>query len=222
LKNALNKIKGNLDLFIETGVLDTVSAKNILEKIDTESGLNKGVKDVDLIIEAVTENINLKKKLYNELDQIVSKDVIFASNTSSLSILDLASFTNRKDKVIGMHWFTPPTLTPLIEVIKTPFTAEDTIKSVVSLSKELGKVPVVCKDSPGFIVNRVIQAMGLEALSILEEGLVDTPEELDLAIRFSFGLRLPFTGPARIVDLGGADVWLAVSRNLYEKLGHSF
>jgi 3-hydroxybutyryl-CoA dehydrogenase len=220
LQQARGKIKSNLDLFVEMNVADQQSAEQTLSKIHTTLDLQQATSEADLVIEAIPEDLQLKKKMFARLDKICPKEAILSSNTSSLSITELASATNRADKVVGLHWFTPPYVLPPVEVVKTACTSKTTINEAKRFVHNVKKVPIICKDSPGFVINRILQAMVIEALSILDEGLVESVEEIDSAVRLSFGVRLPFTGPGQIVDLGGADIWLATAQNLYRKLGH--
>ncbi|MHC1566634.1 MAG: 3-hydroxyacyl-CoA dehydrogenase family protein [Candidatus Syntropharchaeia archaeon] len=186
-----------------------------LSRIKGTTELND-MKDVDLVIEAAPENMDLKKELFRELDEICGDDTIFASNTSTLSISEMASVTKRPDKFIGMHWFNPPPLMRLIEVVVGEETSEETKNVIVELSKKFGKTPVIARDSPGFIVNRINQPWYNEGFSMIDEG-VTTPEELDKAYR-AFGFRM---GPCEQRDLVGHDVGTVVSEILYRELGDS-
>lgn len=219
LERAVEGIKSNLNVMRSLGVIN-VSDAEVLSRISLETDLEKACTKARLVIEAIVENLKAKHDLFYEMDKWLPEDCIVTSNTSSLSITAMARSMGRTEKFVGMHWFTPPHLIPVVEVVKTEWVAPEAVRFVVDFVKSVKKYPVVCKDSPGFIVNRVLQAMGLEAFSILEEGLVEDQEQLDRAISLTFGIRMPFYGPCRLADFGGLDIWLATARNLFEQLKH--
>ena len=173
------------------------------------------VKDADLIIEASTEDMEAKKALFRELDELTKPECIIASNTSSLSITDIAMSTSKPDKVIGMHFFNPVPAMKLVEVINGLLTSEETNKIVTDLSSELGKTPVQIKEAPGFVVNRILIPMINEAITILNEG-VATAEDIDTAMKL--GCNHPM-GPLALGDLIGLDVCLAIMNVLYSEFG---
>lgn len=173
--------------------------------------------DCDLIIEAATENMALKKKIFQELDQNVASKTILATNTSSLSITEIAAATNRPDRVIGMHFFNPVPIMKLVEVIKGIATSEETMNQVLSVSEKLGKTPVKVEEAPGFVVNRILIPMINEAIGILSEG-VASAEDIDQAMML--GANHPI-GPLALADLIGNDVNLAIMEVLYEEFGDS-
>jgi len=173
------------------------------------------VKDADLIIEASTEDMEAKKALFRELDELTKPECIIASNTSSLSITDIAMSTSKPDKVIGMHFFNPVPAMKLVEVINGLLTSEETNKIVTDLSSELGKTPVQIKEAPGFVVNRILIPMINEAITILNEG-VATAEDIDTAMKL--GCNHPM-GPLALGDLIGLDVCLAIMNVLYNEFG---
>lgn len=219
LERAVEGIKGNLRVMRSHGVV-SVSDEEVLSRISLETDLEKACAGAQLVIEAIVEDLKAKQELFCEIDKWLPEDCIVTSNTSSLSITAMAEAMGRLEKFLGMHWFTPPHLIPVVEVVKTQWVSPDAVKFVVDFAKSVKKYPVVCKDSPGFIVNRVLLSMGLEAFSILEEGLVEDPEQLDRAISLTFGIRMPFYGPCRLADFGGVDIWLATATNLFEQLKH--
>ena len=175
------------------------------------------IKDVDMVIEASTEDKEAKKALLKEVDELTRPDCIIASNTSSLSITEIAMATSKPDKVVGMHFFNPVPAMKLVEVINGLLTSEETNKVVTELSKELGKVPVQVKEAPGFVVNRVLIPMINEAISILNEGIA-TAEDIDTAMKL--GCNHPM-GPLALGDLIGLDVCLAIMEVLYTEFGDS-
>ena len=173
------------------------------------------VKDADLIIEAATEDMEAKKALFAELDALCGPDTILATNTSSLSITEIASATNRPDKVIGMHFFNPVPAMKLVEIIKGLSTSEETKAKIVELSVALGKTPVEVEEAPGFVVNRILIPMINEAIGILADG-VATAEDIDTAMKL--GANHPM-GPLALGDLIGLDVVLAIMDVLYKEYG---
>lgn len=221
LRTAYARISSNLETFVETGILTSEDVKKILSRIVFVENIGDAAKDVDFVIEAVTENMNIKKEVFKELDKVCPSHTILASNTSSFSITEIASATNRKDKVVGMHWWNPPHLMPLVEIVKGQYTSKETIMTTKELAKKLGKVPVVCKDTPGFLGVRLQAALIMEAILMLEEGLA-TAEDIDTAVKMTLGLRLPILGPLEIVDLGGMDTFLYAYTYLYKTLGEKF
>ena len=173
------------------------------------------IKDVDLVIEASTEDMDAKKALLKEVDELVKPECIIASNTSSLSITEIAMATGKPDKVIGMHFFYPVPAMKLVEVINGLLTSEETNKAVTDLSTELGKTPVQIKEAPGFVVNRILIPMINEAITILNEG-VASAEDIDTAMKL--GCNHPM-GPLALGDLIGLDVCLAIMEVLYTQFG---
>lgn len=201
--------------------LDRLVKKEKITKEDKEATLNKveittkyeDLKDCDLIIEAIAEDMDLKKETFKKLDEIVKEEAILATNTSSLSITEIASATNRPDKVIGMHFFNPVPVMKLVEVIKGIGTSEETKDIIMELSKDLGKTPVEVEEAPGFVVNRILIPMINEAVGILGDG-VAAAEDIDEAMKL--GANHPM-GPLALADLIGLDVCLAIMDVLYEE-----
>ena len=181
------------------------------------SGEMEDIKDCDLIIEAATENPVVKKAIFKELCENVQESCILASNTSSLSITDIAASTMRPDKVIGMHFFNPVPMMKLVEVIKGELTSEETKNTIVELSKEIGKTPVEVEEAPGFVVNRILIPMINEAVGIYAEGIASA-EDIDSAMKL--GANHPM-GPLALGDLIGLDVVLSIMDVLYTEFGDS-
>ncbi|HBK53145.1 MAG TPA: 3-hydroxybutyryl-CoA dehydrogenase [Syntrophomonas wolfei] len=173
------------------------------------------LKDVDFVIEAVFENMEVKKDIYTKLDALLAPEVIIATNTSSLSITEIAAITKRADKVVGMHFFNPANVMKLVEVIPALQTSEETVQTVIDLSVEIGKKPVKVKEGPGFVVNRILVPAINEGCAILYEGLA-TAEDIDTAMKFGAGWPM---GPLTLCDLVGADISLAVMNTLYNETG---
>jgi 3-hydroxybutyryl-CoA dehydrogenase len=221
LQQALDEIKSNLQVLVEKDVITRKEVDKALSGIRCETSLAEAVRDADFVIEAVTEDLNLKKNLFKELDALCPKHTILATNTSSFSITEIASATTRQDKVVGTHWWNPPYLMPLVEIVQGKRTSDETVSTTKDFIAKLGKVPVICKDSPGFLGVRLQAALVIEAVSMLEEGLA-TAEDIDTAVKMTLGLRLPILGPLETVDLGGMDTFLYAYDYLYKMLGEKF
>jgi len=195
----------------------TADAKDAaIRKIRTTTDLSD-LADCDLVIEAATENMDLKLDLFEEIDKVSGPETIIASNTSSLSLTKLASVSNRPDKVIGMHFFNPVPMMALVEIIRALQTSDDTFTRVDELTRELGKTPVSVKDSPGFVVNRMLVPMINEAVFILYEGIASA-DEIDAAMKLGAGHPM---GPLALADMIGIDVCLYVMNILLEEFGDS-
>ena len=213
-QKALAKITKSLSKLVEKGKM-TEEAKNaVLANITTTTDY-KALADSDLIIEAAVETMELKKELFKELDEMCKPEAVLASNTSSLSITEIAACTNRPDKVIGMHFFNPATVMKLVEIIKGQKTSDEVTNSITELAKSIGKVPVLVNEAPGFVVNRILIPMVNEGIGILADG-VATKEEIDEAMKL--GANHPM-GPLALGDLIGLDVCLAIMEVLHEEFG---
>jgi 3-hydroxybutyryl-CoA dehydrogenase len=212
LKNALSRIKEELRKGVEKGRLGPAEATEALAQIHPRREL-KDLGDVDLVIEAAVENIQVKKELFRKLDQVVGPHAILASNTSSFSINVISSPTKTPESVVGMHFFNPAPLMKLVEVVRGKQTSDATVATVCEVATRMKKTPVVCSDTPGFIVNRVARPFYGEALRILGEGLVPV-EEIDRIVRLAGGFRM---GPFELMDLIGIDVNYAVTSSVYEQ-----
>jgi len=187
-----------------------------LDNISLTTDMND-LKNADLVVEAATENFEIKKKIFTDLDSICNSDTILATNTSSISITKVASVTNRPEKVIGMHFMNPVPVMKLVEIIRGYSTDDHTTEMVVELTKSLGKIPVECNDYPGFVANRILMPMINEAVFTLMEG-VATVEAIDSIMKL--GMAHPM-GPLTLADLIGLDVCLAIMEVLHLELGDS-
>jgi 3-hydroxybutyryl-CoA dehydrogenase len=187
-----------------------------LSNISIYTDLKSGVASKELIVEAATENIDLKLKIFRELDEITNPDTILASNTSSISITKIASVTKRPDKVIGMHFMNPVPVMKLVEIINGYNTSKEVTDIIFNKSKELGKVPVIVNDYPGFVANRILMPMINEAIITLFEGVAGV-EEIDTVMKL--GMAHPM-GPLQLADFIGLDVCLSILNVLYEGLGN--
>ena len=216
LDNAMAMIKKSLGKMVEKAKITQPVMDTTLSKIKTGMDLTL-VKDCQLVVEAILEKINLKKELFAKLDNITANDAILASNTSTISITEIAAATKRADKVIGMHFMNPVPLMQLVEVVKGLATSKEVTDTVVELSKKLGKTPVVVNDSPGFVSNRVLLPMINEAIFALETGVGDK-EAIDTVMKL--GMNHPM-GPLALADLIGLDICLDILNVLYRDLGDS-
>ena len=216
LDKAIGTIGKNLDRQVAKEAI-TVDEKNLtLAQITTHTSLTSGVVGVDLVVEAATENIDLKLKIFAELDRICAPEVILASNTSSISITKIASVTNRPDKVIGMHFMNPVPVMKLVEIIRGYSTSDEVTELIMDTSRKLNKVPVEVNDYPGFVANRILMPMINEAIYTLYEGVAGV-EEIDTVMKL--GMAHPM-GPLQLADFIGLDVCLAILRVLHDGFGN--
>ncbi len=214
VEKGMNGIEKFLTKSVQKGKVTEDQKKEILGRIKGTTNL-EDLKDVDYVIEAVIENLDLKKEVFKALDGMCRPEVVLTSNTSSMSITEIAEATNRPDKVAGMHFFNPAPIMKLVEIIHGYKTSDETIKVVFEVTEKMGKVPVeVKKDSPGFIVNRIMIPHMLEAIKIVEEGIA-TPEDVDKAVKL--GLNYPM-GPFELMDLTGIDIAYHVTEYFFKEL----
>lgn len=214
LMRGMNYITRNLERSVAKERLTVDEKSKILGRIICRTSLD-AAKDVDLVIEAINEDINMKKQIFYQLDEICNEDAILASNTSSLSLTEIASVTTRPDKIIGMHFFNPVPVMKLVEVIKGLTTSDETKNFIMNLAKQIGKEPVEVNEEPGFVVNRILIPMINEAIGILADG-VATVEDIDNAMKL--GANHPI-GPLALADLIGNDVNLAIMETLHKEFG---
>jgi len=211
LEKATSSIEKNLQLLVEKEKLLTSARDAARHRIQFTSALQDCI--ADIFIEAIAEKPELKIELFNQLSVLNKADCIYATNTSSLSINNIASQTKNPDRVIGMHFFNPPTILKLVEVVNSDFTSKHTTETIIDLAHKMEKIPVVCKDSPGFIVNRVARPYYIEALRLMEENLSDFTSTDSLLEATGFKM-----GPFKLMDLIGNDINYAVSCSVYEQL----
>ena len=217
VQGGLNIIKKNYERAIGKGKMTKEQAGGFFSKIKGVVELASAVQGADVVVEAVIENMDLKKQVYKELEQLCGKETIFASNTSGLSITEIASATQRPGKVIGMHFFNPVPVMKLVEIIKGQSTSEETFKVIKALAEKLGKTPIAVNEAPGFAVNRILVPMINEAIFVLQEGIASA-EDIDKGMML--GANHPI-GPLALADLVGLDTLLMVQENLYKELGDS-
>jgi len=216
LVQALEKIELNIGVLVEENVLSSEEAEITLMRIKTTTDILKATEKADLVIETVPELIESKKEIFEKLDRLCPKHTILATNTTGFKISEIAQFTNRPANVVGTHFWNPPSIIPLVEVVKGPATSDETVKVTKEFVEKIGKVPVICKDK---CIGPILQsAFNDEAMRILEEGLA-TPQEIDMVVKLGFGLRLPIIGPLETADYGGLDTWLYTRENRYKQTG---
>lgn len=216
LDKAIATIGKNLDRIVAKGNLTEEGKQKTLANIKTFTFIEEGAKNADLVVEAATENLELKLNIFRELDKFCKPETILASNTSSISITKIASVTKRPQQVIGMHFMNPVPLMKLVEVIRGYSTTDVVTKTVFDLSKQLGKVPVEVNDYPGFVANRILMPMINEAIISLHEGVAGV-EEIDTVMKL--GMAHPM-GPLQLADFIGLDVCLSIMRVLHDGLGN--
>lgn len=216
VERGLGIIENNLKRSVEKGKITEEEKNKILERIKGTVDI-KEAKDADFVIEAAIENMEIKKQIFKELDNVCKEGTVLATNTSSLSITEIASSTKRPEKVIGMHFFNPVPVMKLVEVIKGMKTSEETFNTVKELAQKLGKTPVEVNEAPGFVVNRILIPMINEAIGVLADG-VASASDIDEAMKL--GANHPI-GPLALSDLIGNDVVLAIMEVLYQEFGDS-
>ena len=212
LEKAKASIEKNLQSLVEKSKITAKAKEETLNNLRFTNNLHDCLGDV--IIEAIIEKPETKIALFNQLAEINHSETVFASNTSSLSITQIARGVKNPERVIGMHFFNPATIMKLVEVVKTDLTNDQTTNTIIELAKQMNKTPVICKDSPGFIVNRVARPFYIESLRLIEEELIDFAK-ID-SLMESTGFKM---GPFKLMDLIGNDINYAVSCSVYEQLG---
>jgi len=216
LKRGMDIIKkGPFGLYkaVEKGKLRKEDADAALARIKTTTSLDEAVKDADLVVEAIFENLDLKRQLFKELDEKCPQHTVLASNTSTLSITALGGVTKRPDRVVGMHFFNPVPVMRLVEVVKGLATSDETVQLIKDLSVKLGKTPVVVKDVPGFIANRLALPYLAEAMRAYEQGIASA-EDIDTAMKLGYNMPM---GPLELLDLIGLDTTLDVLESIYRE-----
>ena len=216
LQRGMNTIEKNLDRMLKREKISEDDKQNTLDKITTFTSMNDGLVGVDLVVEAATENMDIKLKIFSQLDELCGENVILASNTSSISITKIASVTNRPDKVIGMHFMNPVPVMKLVEIIRGYATSNEVTGQIMQLSRDLKKSPVEVSDYPGFVANRILMPMINEAVYTLYEGVAGV-EEIDTVMML--GMAHPM-GPLHLADFIGLDVCLSILEVLNDGFGN--
>ncbi len=215
LKRSLGRIEKNLNSLWKKKEIEDI--RSVMERIKTFTNRDEAVKDADVVIEAIPEDLALKRRVFEEIDRICKPETIFTSNTSQLSITAIFSSTTRRDRCIGTHWFNPPTVMKLIEVIKGLDTSRETLDIILDLCKRFGKEPVVCEDAPGFI-SRVVAPYIIEAIKLYEAGFA-SKEDIDKTVKLGFNFPM---GPFELLDLVGLDTFLYTCQGLREAYGELY
>ncbi len=218
LHKALKRIRTNLDIFRDNGFVTEAEASAAMARVRTEPDLAKSVKNADIVIEAVKEDIEIKRTLFNKLDAICPPRTVLASNSSSLLISDFASGTKRQDRVLLVHWYNPPHIVPAVEIIRGIHTSDETARLMYDLLKKCRKLPIrINKEIPGYMLNRIQMAIMREVMYLWQAGVASI-EDIDLAVKGSLGFRYASIGPLLTSDLGGQDTFAAVCKYLFPLL----
>ena len=218
LDKAIESIEANLRVLLQGQANTEDEIKTIISMIKTTRNIDQAVAKAPIIIESVAEDLKVKQDLFRELDQMCPGDVILATNTSVISITAIASKAKKRDRIIGTHFWFPPYLIPLVEVVKGKDTSDETMETTYQFMKKAGKHPIKClKDVPGFVANRLQHALWREAISIVEKGIADAAT-VDEAIKQSFGIRIPVLGPIENADMVGLDLILAIHNTVLKDL----
>ena len=212
LEKGMTTIARNLDRFVSKEKISKADKTQALQNISTVTSLVEGVKNADLVVEAATENSVLKTKIFKALDEICAKNTILATNTSSISITQIASATNRPEKVIGMHFMNPVPIMKLVEIVRGYATSNEVMKTIIELSKKINKIPVEVNDYPGFVANRILMPMINESIETLYNNVAGV-EEIDTIMKL--GMAHPM-GPLQLADFIGLDVCLSILNVLYD------
>jgi len=212
LKKGMDTISRNLDRMVAKEKISETDKSETLGNITTFTNTEEGVKNAYLVVEAATENIDLKLKIFKQLDEVCSKNTILSTNTSSISITQIAAVTSRPDKVIGMHFMNPVPIMKLVEIIRGYSTSDEVTKTIMDLSKKLGKVPTEVNDYPGFVANRILMPMINESIETLYNGVAGV-EEIDTVMKL--GMAHPM-GPLQLADFIGLDVCLSILNVMYD------
>jgi 3-hydroxybutyryl-CoA dehydrogenase len=218
LNNAKAKIDKSLDGGIKRGKISADDKTAILGRITFETDFAKAVKESDLVVEAVSENLELKHQIFRQLYELTKPDAILASNTSQYSITEIASVVSDPSRVVGMHWFNPPVIMKLIEIVRALDTSDAVVEAIRSFAAKVGKEIVVCKDSTGFISTRVLLALRLECYRLLEEGIA-TKEDIDKTLKLAFGHPM---GQFELADFSGLDIEVPSCESLAKVFGDRF
>ncbi len=221
LGRAVEGIRRNLNLFVQEELITPADAAKAIARISTDADLPRAARDADLVVEATFENLESKREVLGRIGQLVPERTVLASNTSGLSCNAMAPSTGRPDRFVVAHFWNPPHLIPLVEVVRGDQTAESTIQTMVGALKSIGKAPVgVQKDVLGFVGNRLQYALFREALALIQDG-VCTAEDIDTVVKTSFGRRLTTAGPLETADINGTDLFYNISQYLFRDLDAS-
>ena len=221
LLRAIDHIRGNLGLMAQKGIVSAAEIEPAIQRIKTTTDLQEAVSQAQFVVEAVLEKLELKQQIFKDIDSFSPPDAILATNTSVISITQIAQKSKNRSRIVGTHFWNPPYLIPLVEVIRGDETAAEMVEKTYALLQRVGKHPVrVHKDVPGFVGNRLQHALWREAVSIVANGIADAAT-VDECIKFGFGLRLPQLGPMENIDMVGTDLTLAIHDYILKHLENS-
>ena len=219
--DAREVIRGNLALLVKNDVLTQEEADAALTRIDFVDTIEETADFADIVFEGIIENLAIKQDYFAKMDQIFPESVILATNTSAISVTEIAEKSEHKERIIGTHYWNPAYLMPLVEVIRTKYVSDEVVQETCNILKDAGKKPcVVKKDVPGFLANRMQHALFREALSIVENDIAD-PQDVDDAIRYGFGMRLGICPPIECMDMGGVDLTCSIHEYLFPHIENS-
>ena len=217
----IETMKANLQVLCDNDVLKEEEIPGIIANVTCTEDMEAAAKSADIIFECIVEDLATKQEYFKRLDEICSPDTILATNTSVISVTEIAAKAVHKERIIGTHYWKPAYIIPLVEVVKTEFVSEKTVYETFSLLKDAGKKPVIVqKDVPGFLANRMQHALFREAISIVENGIA-TPEDVDTAIKYGFGMRLGVMAPIEVIDSGGTDLTYSIHKYLFPHIENS-
>jgi len=218
LSNAMNQIREDLKTLADSGLISQDMIEETLSRLTTTTDFEKAVKNADFVTEAVLEDVEVKRKIFNNLDVLCPQHTILATNTSSLLMREFTSQCQRQDKILLTNWLNPPHIVPAVEIVRGKETSDETVDLTYALLKKVKKMPVkVLKEVPGFIHNRVQFAMIREVWSLWQQGIASL-EDIDTVVKGSFGFRLAAIGPLETCDLGGLDIWYHVADRLFKEI----
>lgn len=217
----LETMQGNLEILCQNGVMTEDEIPEILGRVRFTESLEEAANFADVIFECIVEKLEVKQDYFQKLDRLCSPSTILATNTSAISVTEIAEKSIHKERIVGTHFWNPAYLVPLVEVIKTRYVSEDIVKQMYAILEDAGKAPVIVqKDVPGFLANRMQHALFREAISIVERGIASA-EDVDKAIKFGFGMRLGVRGPMEVIDAGGTDLTYNIHSYLFPHIENS-
>ncbi len=212
VEKGIQKIHGSLGKAVEKGKMTAEDRDQVVSRLTGTSGLD-ALADCDIVVEAIVENLNEKRKTFTALDEVVKKEALFASNTSSLTITQIAMFTRRPDQFVGLHFFNPVPVMKLVEVVRTLLTSDEAYKTAFEFARSLGKEPIACRDNSGFVVNRLLVPYLLDAVRALEEG-VASAEDIDKGMQLGCGYPM---GPFTLLDFVGLDTTYYIANIMFDE-----
>jgi len=218
LETATSHVEENLNRFSQFDLVKKTDIAPVLARLTTTTDLPMAVKQSDFVLEAAPEDLSLKQNLFEQVESFCRKDAILASNTSSLTMAEIGAGVQHKERLVTTHWFNPPHIVPTVEVVKSPWTSEETLEATYALMARIGKTPVrINREIPGFLINRIQMAMIREILDLYDRGIASA-SDIDKAVKGSIGFRLASIGPLLTIDLGGVKLWLKVCENLFPQI----